>query len=894
MINGPRLLLLGCFFMLIASCGPASAAGPGNIAAQAIVTASSELNEQYRAAHVTDGLIGLDGRGEWACEGLTTSWGYIRYPWVQLEWDSPRHVNKMVLYDRVSAAEHIAGGTLEFSDGTKIPVFMIPNDGGPKVVEFPVKSVKWIRFTVTDGDGKDLGLSEIEVYPSPEGYPDEVSWVDPYIETTRGRYFYFVTGSRPFGMISAAPVTRNKNQWGGGYNYNDTEILGFGQIHCWMLSGLQIMPVTGPVDPEKGEQAWKSGFSHDDEIVQPGYHRLFLKDYNTWVEQTCTDRVSFYRLGYTRDAQAQILTNLEGYLGSVTMKNAVVNREGQHEISGSFSTTDRFWGGPRDVQVFFVIRFDKPFESLDAWRVKGDTAGVAARYAVQAGDTLQMKVAVSFTSVENARNNLVRECDHWDFDRVREDARKEWNEWLGKIEVKGGAPEQKIKFYTDLWHVLLGRHKLNDISGDYPDYTQGERKGYFTDARLKVRTLPKDGQGRALYNMYNSDAFWLTQWNLNILWGLAWPGVLDDFAASLVRYADNGGLLPRGPNAGGYSYIMTGCPATSLIVSAYMKGLLRKTDPEHAFGVMKRNHLPGGMMGMGAEDELDYYIKHGWAPNQAGLTLEWAFQDWSLAQMAGRLGKHRDEKEFLSRSEAWKNCFHPEQKLLFPKKENGDWLHTDPLSGEGWVEANAWQATFGVSQDIPGLAGLMGGNDVLCEKLNHAFQQAEPTDFIYGYSKGYVSYANQPGCSNAHVFSYAGKPWLTQYWVRRVKEQAYGAITPDAGYGGHDEDQGQMGGVSALMAIGLFSVHGNTSADPVYEITSPVFDEIIIHLDRDYYSGREFVIKTYNNGSTHPYIQRAKLNGQDLDRFWFSHRDYTAGGLLELWMGPEPNKDWGK
>src|SRR5690606_11192837 len=180
-----------------------------------------------------------------------------------------------------------------------------------------------------------------------------------------------------------------------------------------------------------------------------------------------------------------------------------------------------------------------------------------------------------------------------------------------------------------------------------------------------------------------------------------------------------------------------------------------------------------------------------------------------------------------------------------------------------------------------------------CEKLNHAFEQAKESDFVFAYNDGYVSYANQPGCSNAHVFSYAGKPWLTQYWVRRVKEQAYGGITPDLGYGGHDEDQGQMGGVSALMAIGLFSLDGNTSATPRYEITSPIFDSITIKLDPQYYSGSAFKIIAHNNSADNMYIQKALLNGKPHNRFWFTHEAYSRGGTLEIYLGPEPNRAWG-
>jgi putative alpha-1,2-mannosidase len=177
--------------------------------------------------------------------------------------------------------------------------------------------------------------------------------------------------------------------------------------------------------------------------------------------------------------------------------------------------------------------------------------------------------------------------------------------------------------------------------------------------------------------------------------------------------------------------------------------------------------------------------------------------------------------------------------------------------------------------------------------LNYAFEQAAPQDFVFGYSDGYVSYANQPGCSNAHVFNHVEHPWLTQYWVRRVNKQAYGSIEVDQGYGGHDEDQGQMSGVSALMSMGLFSILGNNSEVPQYEITSPIFDEITIQLNPEYYEGSNFSIKTTNNSPEHYYIQSAELNGAPLTRYWFTHDDFQKGGELHINLGPNPNKQWG-
>lgn len=886
---------------LLAAINMIAFAGTDNIAPYATVTASSTLNSQFKPDNIKDGIIGVANKGEWACEGDTTDWGYVRFPWIQLDWSQSQAIDKILLFDRPALNNHIASGRLIFSDGSIVWVDEIPNDGTAKLVKFDTKNVTSVRFETTDGTGKDIGFSEIEVYPTRTSKTDYVGWVDPYIETNRGRYIFFITGSRPFGMVGAAPHTRNKNQNGGGYNYNEKNVLGFGNIHAWMMSGIEIMPADFSVNPTGGENAWKSEFSHDDEIVQPGYQRLYLKQPRAWVELTATERVSFYRFRYNQEMPTQILVNLGGYMSNSTMANAAIKKINDKEFDGSFSSVKRYWGGPKDVKVYFVIQFDKPSKSLDGWKGKtllrklsdleGDSIGVSVKYDVKAGDELQMKIAISYTSIDNARNNLNTECTSWDFDAIRNETRQVWNEWLGKIEVNGGSTDHKIKFYTDLWHVLLGRQKINDVSGDYPDRTTGTREGNFTDAVFKVKQLPKNADGKLKYNMYSSDALWLTQWNLNILWGLGWPEVQDELSASMIQYADNGGMLPRGPCGGGYSYIMTSDPAANLIASTFQKGLLTKVDVNHAFEVMKRNQMPGGMLG--SKEDITFYIKHGWWKDNAGITIEAAFQDWAVAQMAYKLGKMKDYNYFSKRAQGWKTCFNPEQNLLFPKDSEGKFTHNDPLSGAGWIEANAWQATWGVSHDIPGLAALMGGNDKLCEKLNYAFEKAAPQDFVFDYNDGYISYANQPGLSNAHVFNYAGKPWLTQYWVRRVKEQAYGGVTPDLGYGGHDEDQGQMGALSALMSIGLFSLQGNASVKPVYEITSPIFDSITIKLDPKYYKGSTFIILTHNNSKDNVYIQKVQLNGKALNDFWFTHEDFAKGGKLEIWLGNLPNKNWG-
>ena len=762
-------------------------ARPLSIAGEAKATASSQLHHKAGAARINDGLMAIDHQGNWIAKTSDA--------WIRLDWNESQDISKVVIYNHPEEAYRVLTGKLTFSDGSSMDV-TLPEDGTAHAVEFESRKTDFIRFTVTSCKGKAAGLSEIEVYPAYSQYDTPVDWADPYIETDRGRFFLFITGQRPYGMIGAAPMTLNWNNSGGGYAYRMKEILGFPQIHNWTISGINLMPTTGKTDPSKGIDAWKSAFKHDDEIVQPGYHRVYLKDSHVWVHQTATDRVSFYKFQWTEDMEAQILFSLNGLLGNSRMTNAEVKKISDTQFEGSFSSVDRAYNvGPHDFKIYFVAEVDKEWDSFNAWdgekkfkdidRLRGNEMGTSLAYNVKAGDELKLKIAISYTSVENAHNNLETECSTWDWEAVCNETRDIWNDWMSRITVEGGEEEQRVKLYTDLWHVLMGRHKINDANGDYPDNTTGKRtivwnqNGEVVSPVTYIRNTGVDENGKPLHNMYNSDAFWLTQWNLNVLWSLAWPEMLDDMAASLVTYSNNGGLIPRGPSGGGYSFIMTGCPGTNLIVSAYMKDLMTKADPQNAYEQIKKNHMPGGMMGL--PDDIRFYIEKGWWPASAGINIEAAFQDWGAAQMAKKLGHQEDYQYFMKRSESWKKCFNPKHGLLFPVMHDGSFMHDDPLTMAGYVEANAWQATWGVSHDIPGLSDMMGGDDVFCEKLNYAFEKEREHDYVHGYGAGYVSYANQPGCSNAHVFSYAHKPWMSQYWVRRVREQAYSGITSELG-----------------------------------------------------------------------------------------------------------------
>ncbi|HXI56835.1 MAG TPA: GH92 family glycosyl hydrolase [Polyangia bacterium] len=714
---------------------------------------------------------------------------------------------------------------------------------------------------------------------------DYASLVNPWIETNKGRWFFSTPAAMPFGMVKLTPHSKNQDQGGGGYNYSVPTALGFCHVHGWMSTGLCVMPTSGGTfTVTDGENGWKSNYSHTTEVITPGYHKLHLDKYNLDVELTTTNRVGFSRYTFAQAGKADIVINLGGVAGPATMRNGAITQISPTEFEGHYDRTNGIWGGPTSVRTFFVIVLDKPASKLNTYQNSFGTSGYISYDAVAKGDVVQMKAALSYTSVANARLNLTTELNHWDFDRVRKASHDEWNNRLNKIQVTGGSHDQQVKFYTDLWHVLLGREMTEDVNGAYPDYTNGKGGN---DNVLKVRNVPLNADGTPRFHIYNSDAFWLTQWNLNTLWGLAWPDVLDSVASGLLEMGRVGGAMDRGPNLGGYSYIMTGAPASMLVAAAYQKGAY-SFDPMAAFQQIKKDHSPGGIEGAN-----DFYISHGYMAGNAGVTLEANFEDWCAAQMASKLGLQSDYAEFIRRSKGWQNLYHPTLKFLFPKDANGNWTSTDPLSGAGWIEANSWQATWFTSHDVAKLVQLMGGKDAYCDKLNSAFQQSAPQSFVFGYSSGTVSYANQPGCSNAHLFNYAGKPWLTQYWVRQVKDKAYGGVTPDLGYGGHDEDEGQMGGISALMAMGLFAVQGTCGSKPIYDITSPIFDTVRIALDKKYYPGGEFVITTRNNSAANIYIQSATLNGQPQDNSWFYHSQFAAGGTLEITLGPQPNMNWG-
>lgn len=734
-------------------------------------------------------------------------------------------------------------------------------------------------------------------------------WVDPLIDSAGSRWIFFSSACRPFGMVNLSPDTDVAGAWNSGYCYDTESIRFFSHVHAWQLGAVAVMPTTGAMRGPQGSDVYRSQFRHDTEIVRAGYHAVTLDDYRIRVELTSTDRVGLHRYTLPAEETCHILFDLTARLGPTEIQDASVQKVSDWELEGyvvNAPTVRR----PKQATIYFVARFDRPFEAFGGWKgenvveqveeVSGKDSGAFVRYTTAAEEQLlQLKVALSYVSVQQARANLEAELDHWDFDRVRDESRDVWNDWLGRIEVEGGTDVQRTKFYTDLWHVLLGRRLASDVDGKYCDMTGPEPV---------IRQIPLDSAGKPKYHHYNSDAFWNTFWNINQVWALAYPELTEGWVNFLLDMYDDGGLIPRGPAAHNYTFVMISAHSTPFIVGAYMKGI-RGFDVEKAYQGMRKNAFPGGLMSKAGYEHntftgggVEYYIDRGYIPDGreniggwhadgASQTLEYAYDDWCLAQMAKVLGKEDDYRLFMARAGNYRNVFDPTTGFMRPRRVDGSWWEPfDPLAPKGWCEGNAWQYTWFVPHDVQGLIDLMGGRAAFNEKLNGAFEKAAPNDFVK--SMGYVNFSNQPPIHMAHLFNYSGAPWLTQKWVRLVKRQAFGGATPQAGYRG-DEDQGQAGGLGVMMAIGLFEVRGGAARRPVYEITSPIFDRVRIHLDRRFYPGGHFDVVARNNSPENMYIQSATLDGERLDKPWFHHSQLVDGGALTLELGAAPNRAWG-
>ncbi|HEY5511426.1 MAG TPA: GH92 family glycosyl hydrolase [Prolixibacteraceae bacterium] len=711
----------------------------------------------------------------------------------------------------------------------------------------------------------------------------------------------------PGGMVQLSPDTDIKGwDWSSGYHYSDNSIMGFSHLHrSGMGAGdwgdIMVMPTTGtlkvqPGAKDKPGEGYRSRFSHDEELASPGYYSVKLQDYGIKAELTVTERAGFHRYTFPKSESSHILIDMEHGIGDKCI-NAEIKILNNTEIVGHRASN----GFVKKQNVYFCAKFSKPFSSSGTWdksKIKdgsseesGIQIGAFVNYATTKNETIEIKVGISYTSIEQARLNLDTEIPKWGFEQVREKARTNWSDALDKIEVEMDpssddtyAKEKLTTFYTALYHSLLFPATFSDVDGKY------------TGLDSQVHTA-KDFTYRSdfsLWDTFRAEMPLLTLVN---------PQRSNDAVNTMIAQYEQGGWLPT-PQQFGNSYTndMVGDHPVVVILDAWRKGI-RNFDLTKAYEAVRKNAMetpPADHPSKGRRS-LEAYIKYGYLPygeirESVSRTLEYAFNDWCVAQMAKELGKMDDYELFIRRASNYKNVIDASTGFARPKDYNGKWLSPfDPkFVGQGkdrhYTEANAWQYTWFVPHDIQGLVHIEGGRERFVERLDSLFNTSSEIHSTVSDVTGLIgqyAHGNEPSHHTAYLYDYAGAPWKTQEIVRTVMDSLY--HSGPAGLCGN-EDMGQMSAWYVLSTIGFYPV---APGQNVYVIGSPEFSKVTIHLDKSFKNAAKFVIETRNNSKVNKFIQSATMNGKSLNKPWFDHAEIKNGGTLVFNMGPVPNKNWG-
>ena len=746
-------------------------------------------------------------------------------------------------------------------------------------------------------------------------------YVEPRIGTAHCRWFHFTPGAMPFGMAKPAPSTNahlgNNSGWEAtGYDYRDTSIEGFPCLHEFQVGGIVLMPTVGELKTVPGAvndstgSGYRSRFDHSEEIATAGYYSVNLQDYHIRAELTATPRVAFQRYTFPASEESRILFdigNRQGESGAVKDASVTLNDDGT--VEGWVITLPEYvkkYQPGATVPLYFSAQLDKQPSGYgtfigekvqpDAKQVSGVGSGLYLTYKTTEGESITAKVGLSYTSVENARLNRDTEARTLTFDEAKEAAHRQWEDYLGRIRVETPVKEDKVKFYTGLYHALLGRGLASDVNGAYP-----RNDG-------SVGRIPLEN-GKPAHNLYNTDAAWGAQWNLSQVWILAYPEYASDYISShLLVYKDAGWLADGLANSRYVSGVGTNL-LTTILAGAYQCGI-RDFDVDLAYEASIKNELDGTNRPLGAgKVDTDKFLEYGYVPHlengngpdeafmfSASHTLEYSYSAWAVAQWAKKLGKTDDYDKLMWLSKGWERIYDPSTNFVHPKKADGSFIDNfNPMQvWRGFQEGNAWQYTFYVPHDAAGLVGKVGA-DVFNQRLDSIFTVSRELIFSGGTEVGafaglqtLYNHGNQPCLHISWLFNEAGRPSLTQKWVRAILDEFYGTDGIH-GYGyGQDEDQGQLGAWYAIASLGLFDVKGLTDPQPSFALGSPVFDKITIQLNNTYYKGKEFVIEAKNNSKENYYVQQYRLNGKVYPTTRIPFETIAAGGRLELDMGNQP------
>lgn len=755
-----------------------------------------------------------------------------------------------------------------------------------------------------------------------------MDYVNPNLGTVHSRWFVYTPASEPFGLAKLGASTNgtygNKDGWEAvGYEDGHTSIDGFPCLHEFQVGGVALMPITGEAKTKPGllenpEDGWRSTFQKSDEVADAGYYSVILQDYGVRTELTATARVGYQRYTFPASEDSHILLNIGNRQGeSGAVRDARIEVVNPQTVQGYVVTEPEYvkkYQKGASVPMYFYACFDTPFETTSVayqdsvWHegnmIQGPGALMLLNYKTTQGQQIVAKIGLSYTSVENARLNLETEAENLTFDEAREQTQDKWREQLDRIRVQGGTQDSRVKFYTGLYHCLLGRGLASDVNGAYPrnDGTVGQ--------------IALDKEGKPVHNHYNTDAIWGGYWNLTPLWALAYPEYYSDFISSQLLVYQDAGWLGDGIACSKYVSGVGTNMVSIAMAGAYQSGI-RNYDIEKAYEASLKNELEwqDRIEGAGKTD-VGQFVKLGYVPFDTSVfygthpggsqfsashTLEYSFSAYAVAQWAKALGKEDDYARLMELSRGWEKLFNDSLKLIHPRNAEGQFIDNfNPLeSWRGFQEGNSMQYTFFVPQNPSGLVGRVG-KDLFNHRLDSIFTVAR--DMLFGGGKvvnafsGLASpynHGNQPSLHISWLFNFSGKPWLTQKWTRLICDEFYG-VTGEHGYGyGQDEDQGQLGSWYVLAAMGLFDVQGGVSQRPTYQLGSPQFERIEIDLKGHQNAGRKFVIETKGNGPGQYYVQSATLNGKPFGQCWLYRDELYKGGKLELQMGAEPNEQWG-
>lgn len=686
----------------------------------------------------------------------------------------------------------------------------------------------------------------------------------------------------PFGMVQLSP-DNGLPGWDriAGYFYPDSTIAGFSHTH---LSGtgagdlydVLFMPVTRPYKEAEAPLGIHSAFSHDEESASAGYYRVRLKDYDIVAELTATERCGVQRYTFPK-ADASIFVNLKKAMNwdyTLDSKIEVVD-----------STTIRGYrfsqGWSPKQHVYFETRFSKPFEAVrldtTAIQAKGrgriGTATIARLdFKTTEGEQITMVTSLSGVSLEGAHKNGLAEATDLNFEGYRQRAAEAWNQQLAKIEVKGGTADDRVNFYTAMYHAMLAPTIYSDVDGAY----------FGPDGQAHP------GEGHVNYSTFSS---WDTYRAAHPLFTYTQPDRVNDMIKGFLRFYEQHGALPLWNLYGWETDMMIGYHAVPVVVDAYLKGI-GDFDAEKALEACVASANRDEYRGIGDYKRLGYVPAYSdpkrWESWSLSKTLEYAYDDYCVARMAEKMGKDEIAKEFYARSQNYRNVFNPATSFFQPKDEKGRFnpKFTPDEYTEDICESNGWQYMWSVQHDIDGLMQLVGGKERFAQKLDSMFTYQPASDeelpiFSTGMI-GQYAHGNEPGHHVAYLFNKVGQPWKTQQYVSKVMRELY--LNSPAGLCGN-EDCGQMSAWLVFSAMGFYPV------DPVsgrYEIGTPLFEEVRLRLA----NGNSFTMKAPGAGANRIYVQAVKLNGEPYDKSYITHEQIMSGATLELVMGEEPGPVW--